>query len=137
MLDPQIDVDAYRQWKAASETGDYESMTGSGKGFYQYSQEGLIEYVLMFGPGESAFAFVDQTYPDQVMENAYFGAATPTQVERGSSMNELIDTTLAALMTGQLDLDSGFDQMVSDWRGMGGDQVIQEIQEILDAYENR
>lgn len=137
LLDPEIDVDAYRQWKAACETGDYENMTGSGKGFYEYNEAGLIEYGLMFGPGESAFAFVDQTYPDQVMENAYFGAATPTQVERGSSMNELIDTTLAALMTGQLDLDSGFDQMVSDWRGMGGDQVIQEIQEILDAYENR
>lgn len=136
LLDPEIDVDAHRQWKAAAKTGDYENMTGSGKGFYDFTQEGLYEYDLMFGPENSAFAFVDQTYPDQVMENAYFGAPTATQIERGSSMTEYLNTTLAALVTGQQDLDSGFDQMAKEWRAMGGDQVIQEITEVLDAYES-
>lgn len=136
LLDPEIDVDAHRQWKAAAKTGDYENMSGSGKGFYDFTQEGLYEYDLMFGPENSAFAFVDQTYPDQVMENAYFGAPTATQIERGSSMTEYLNTTLAALVTGQQDLDSGFDQMAKEWRAMGGDQVIQEITEVLNAYES-
>lgn len=136
LLDPEIDVDAHRQWKAAAKTGDYENMSGSGKGFYDFTQEGLYEYDLMFGPENSAFAFVDQTYPDQVMENAYFGAPTATQIERGSSMTEYLNTTLAALVTGQQELDSGFDQMAKEWRAMGGDQVIQEITEVLDAYES-
>lgn len=136
LLDPEIDVDAHRQWKAAAETGDFENMVGSGKGFYDFTQEGLYEYDLMFGPENSAFAYVDQTYPDQVMENAYFGAPTATQIQRGSSMTEYLNTTLAALVTGQQDLDSGFDQMAKEWRALGGDQVIQEITELLEAYES-
>lgn len=136
LLDPEIDVDGYRQWAAAEKTGDYAGMVGSGKGFYEFTQEGLYEYELMFGPKNSCFAYVDQTYPDQILENAYFGAPTETQAARGSSMSEYLNTTLAALVTGQQDMDTGFDAMVKEWRSMGGDQVIVEIQEALDAYES-
>lgn len=110
--------------------------TRPGKGFYEFNEQGLIEYGMMFGPQDSAFAFVDQTYPDSVMWNAYFGASTPTQVERGSSMSEYLNTTLASLVTGQLEMDSGFDQMVSEWRSMGGDLVIEEITELLNESES-
>lgn len=133
LLDPELDLDGYREWKEASDAGDLDSMTGVGKGYYDYVQAGQIEYDLMFGPEDSAFAFVDETYPDHIVWNAYFGAPTATQVERGSSMDELLNTTLASLVTGQLDMDSGFDQMVSDWRALGGDQVIQEITEIVNG----
>ena len=133
LLDPELDLDGYREWKEADDAGDLDSMTGVGKGYYDYVQAGQIEYDLMFGPEDSAFAFVDETYPDHIVWNAYFGAPTATQVERGSSMDELLNTTLASLVTGQLDMDSGFDQMVEEWRALGGDQVIQEITEIVNG----
>lgn len=136
LLDPEIDVDGYREWKAAADANDFSNIGGSGKGFYEFNEQGLIEYGMMFGPQDSAFAFVDQTYPDSVMWNAYFGASTPTQVERGSSMSEYLNTTLASLVTGQLEMDSGFDQMVSEWRSMGGDLVIEEITELLNESES-
>lgn len=133
-LDTAIDVDAHRQWKEAAKTGNYDDMVGSGKGFYEYDRDGLIEYGMMFGPEDSCFAFVDATYPDQVFPNAYFGAATPTQVERGSTLDEHINTSLAAILSGQAELDSEFDKMASDWRSMGGDQIISEITEVLSEF---
>ncbi len=134
-LDPELDVDGHRGWKAAAEANDFSNIGGSAKGFYEFNEDGLIQYGMMFGPEDSAFAFVDQTYPDQIIWNAYFGAPTATQIERGGSMSEYLNTTLASLITGQVDMDEGFDQMVSEWRSMGGDQVISEITELVESYE--
>lgn len=130
-LDPELDLQGYRDWKKADEDNSLETLGGSGKGFYDCAQAGLKEYELMFGPGESAFAYVDATYPGQVIWNAYFGAPMPTEVERGSSMDEYINTTLFSLITGQMDLDSGFDEMVSSWNSMGGELVTKEVNDRL------
>ena len=74
LLDPELDLDGYREWNEAYDADALDSMTGVGKGYYDYVQAGQIEYDLMFGPEDSAFAFVDETYPDHIVWNAYFGA---------------------------------------------------------------
>lgn len=131
LLDPELDLQGHRDWAKAAETDDYANLGGSGKGFYDFAQEGMLEYQLMFGPGETAFAYVDQTYPNDIVWNAYFGAPMPTQVERGASMSEYLETTMVSLITGQLDMDTGFEEMVSKWKSMGGDMVTDEVNETL------
>ena len=49
LLDPEIDVDGYREWKAAADANDFSNIGGSGKGFYEFNEQGLIEYGMMFG----------------------------------------------------------------------------------------
>lgn len=132
MLDPELDIQGHRDWKKAAEENNYDDLDGSGKAFYNFAQSGLTQYEYMFGPKDTPFAFVDNTYPDQVIWNAYFGAPTNTQVARGSSMDEFLDMTGVAFITGQDELDSGFDKMVEKWYSMGGDQVTKEINEAIE-----
>ena len=95
---------------------------------------GLTAYQYMFGPIDSCFSFVGDTYPDIVVWNAYYGAPTPTWADRWSSMQELIDTTYLQIIQGQVDLDEGFDSMVEEWNSIGGAQVTQEVNEIYASY---
>ena len=132
LLDPELDLQGHRDWKKAAEENNYDNLDGSGKAFYNFAKSGLTQYEYMFGPKDTPFAFVDATYPDQVIWNAYFGAPTLTQVTRGSSMDEFLDMTGVALITGQTDLDSGFDEMVEKWHSMGGDQVVKEINDVIE-----
>lgn len=113
---------------------DMGPLEGSGKNYWDYIKNGLTAYQYMFGPIDSCFAFVNKTYPDIVEWNAYYGAPTATWADRWSSMQELIDTTYLKIIQGQLELDSGFDQMVEEWNSIGGTEVTKEVNEIYAAY---
>jgi putative aldouronate transport system substrate-binding protein len=86
---------------------------------------------MMFGPEDTPFQFVDQSYPDQIMWNAYMGAPTPTEVTRGSSLDELILTTLTSIIQGKTEVNKGFDAMVTEWKNLGGTQVEEEVNAAL------
>lgn len=126
-LDPKIDLKAHQDIKKAIKEGTADKLTGSAKGFYNNMQNGMQSFSLMFGPEDTPFAFVDETYPDNVFWNAYLGAPTPTMVERWSNLDELIGTTLTSIVQGKTEVDSGFDKLVEDWLNMGGKQVTEEV----------
>ena len=130
-LDPMIDLKAHQDIKRALEEGTTDQLTGTAAGFYKSMEEGSWSNKMMFGPVDTPFAFVDQTYPDQVIWNAYTGAPTPTQVARGSNLEELIDTQMTSIIIGKVDADSGFDQLVEDWKAQGGDDITREVNEAL------
>lgn len=126
MLDPMVDLQAYRDIVAADKAGTLDQLTGAGRGFYQSYKAGSIYYWIMFGAGDSSFRFVDQTYPDQIIWNGFVGAPTPTMAERWSSMNEMLITSYTNMITDQEDI-IGFDKIVEQWYSMGGTQVEQEV----------
>ncbi|WP_308635693.1 extracellular solute-binding protein [Paenibacillus silvisoli] len=126
-LDPMIDLKAHQDIKKAVADGTESSLTGSGKGFYDAIQQGNWSINMMFGPGDTPFNFVDASYPGQVMWDAYLGAPSPTEVARGSSMDELLVTTLTSIIQGKTKAESGFDDMVAKWNSLGGEQVTEEI----------
>ncbi|MDI4648568.1 extracellular solute-binding protein [Cohnella hashimotonis] len=126
-LDPMIDLKAHQDIKAAIANGTTDSLGGTAAGFYANIKSGMWTFEMMFGPKDTPFAYVDQSYPDQIVWNAYLGAPTPTQITRGSSMDELIVTTLTAIIMGKTDADQGFDKMVAEWNKLGGDKVTQEV----------
>ncbi|MBW7454876.1 extracellular solute-binding protein [Paenibacillus sepulcri] len=130
-LDPMIDLKGHQDIKQALKDGTTDSLKGSGQGFYKSMEDGNWSISMMFGPTDTPFAFIDDTYPDQVMWDAYLGAPTPTEVTRGSSMDELIVTTLTGIILGKTDADSGFDNMVKEWNNLGGEQVVQEVNAAL------
>ena len=51
--------------------------------------------------------------------------------QRWSSMQEIIDTSYIKMITGEEDVDEGFDKMVSDWMAAGGDKVTEEVNAIV------
>jgi len=53
---------------------------------------------------------------------------TPTMVERWVDMQKLVDQTILNIITGQQPIDS-FDEMVTQWKQIGGDQVTQDVNE--------
>ena len=133
-LDPLVDLTPHLQMKEAMENDSYDQLTGAGKDYWGYIQNGQSAYQYMFGPKDSCFEFVGETYPDLVVWNNYYGAPTKTWADRWSSMQELIDTTYLKIITGELEVDSGFDQMVAEWNSIGGEAVTQEVNEIYSNY---
>lgn len=57
---------------------------------------------------------------------------TPTMVEKFTSLKEYEDAVFHGIIVGEEPLDK-FDNYVNDWKNMGGDALLQEIEEYLKA----
>lgn len=64
---------------------------------------------------------------NNIVKNEFFGIQTPTQVERGASLNKLIAETFTKIIMGE-SLDE-FDKFVSSWKNLGGDDITEEVNE--------
>jgi putative aldouronate transport system substrate-binding protein len=53
---------------------------------------------------------------------------TPTQLERGVDLQKVIDETLIGIIVGEKPIGA-FDEMVTQWKQLGGDQVLQGVNE--------
>ena len=54
--------------------------------------------------------------------------ATPTEMERGADMEKLRNQTFINVIIGQQPI-SAWDEFVTQWKAMGGDQWTQEVNE--------
>ncbi|MBB3125484.1 putative aldouronate transport system substrate-binding protein [Paenibacillus rhizosphaerae] len=126
-LDPSLDLKGHQDIKKALANNTTDQLTGVAKGFYKTMQDGVWGMSMMFGPKDTPFAFVDQTYPDQVIWSEFEGAPTPTMATNWSSMSELLNTEFTAMVQGKKNLDSDFDKMVQNWNNLGGKNVLEEV----------
>ena len=55
---------------------------------------------------------------------------TDSMTARWTSLEKLENEALLAIITGEKDLDY-FDEFVSQWKSLGGDQIMQEATEIV------
>ena len=46
-------------------------------------------------------------------------------------MQEIIDTSYIKIITGEEDVDEGFEKMVKQWNAAGGDKVTEEVNAIV------
>lgn len=130
-LDPMIDIDAHYEWKDAAANGTEDQISGPCKGFYDSYKTGNIEFKLMFGPKDTPFEFVGNTYPQDVLWNKYIAAPVQAYVDNGSTLDELVSTQCTAMVTGEVDIATGFDKMVADWYALGGQDAIDQVNEAL------
>lgn len=130
-----VDLTPHRDMKAAVADGTTDQLTGAGKSFYKYITSGQSSYYYMFGWEDACFNFVDDTYPDIIQWNGYYGAPTDTWADRWSSMQELIDTSYLQIIQGDEDIDNAFQKMVDQWYAIGGQQVTEEVNAIVATYE--
>jgi putative aldouronate transport system substrate-binding protein len=131
-----IDVDGI-DGSAAAFAGKVkpEDVKGPAKSFYNNIKNDWA-WMAMFGPVDSMpgahsagyFMSMQVHNPDvNISPNQFVGAPTPTMVERWAQLLELRDTAVAKIITGQLDVDSGFNQFVADWKKAGGDKITAEV----------
>lgn len=138
-LSATVDLDPCSNMSANynAETGEMNvaGLEGAGATYWEYIQNGYSAYQYMFGPVDSAFCFVAETYPDGLNWNKYLGGPTETQNDRWGSMQELIDTYYLKMINGEIDIDEGFDQMVEEWYNLGGTAVTEEINAAYASYQ--
>ncbi|QJD86402.1 extracellular solute-binding protein [Cohnella herbarum] len=58
--------------------------------------------------------------------NEFYGTPTPTQVERGSSLDKLTDETYLKIIMGSGKTDE-FDKYADSWKKLGGDEIAEEV----------
>lgn len=60
-----------------------------------------------------------------------FPQTTPTMETNLANLEKLEEETLIKIVTGDIDVESGFEKFVTDWNKQGGEQIINEIAEQL------
>lgn len=60
-----------------------------------------------------------------------FPQTTPTMETNLANLEKLEEETFIKIVTGEMDVDSGFDQFVASWKEQGGTQILEEISEQL------
>jgi putative aldouronate transport system substrate-binding protein len=91
---------------------------------------------ILFDPQDAQFAQViqaDQKQMDAVgVSDASLGLYSNTNASKGNVLNQNMLDGLAAIVTGAQPLES-FNQLVSDWRANGGDQIRGELEQAFAA----
>ncbi len=60
-----------------------------------------------------------------------FPQTTPTMETNFANLEKLEEETFVKIVTGEIDVESGFETFVNDWNTQGGTQIISEISEQL------
>lgn len=139
VLSATVDLEPYRIMK---ENYNYETnemneagLYPPGSTYWDYIKNGLSAYKYMFGPVDSCFVYVDKTYPQNLVWNEYIFSPSDTYNERWSSMLEILDSYEIKMITGELDVDKGFEEMVQKWNDAGGTTVTTEFNETYKEFQ--
>ncbi len=64
----------------------------------------------------------------QVTINEYAGPPTATQIEKGGSLDKLMDETFMKIILGSASIEE-FDKYAESWKRLGGDDITKEVNE--------
>ncbi|RED75777.1 extracellular solute-binding protein [Cohnella phaseoli] len=64
----------------------------------------------------------------QYMQNKFYGAPTPTMVDRQEILTKKRDEVYFKIMMNQVSVDE-FDKFVEEWKKLGGDEITKEVNE--------
>jgi len=127
-----IDLACHQAIKKAVKENTTDKLTGAPAIYYSFMEGDNYwwPYPMMFGPENSYFTIVDETYPDKVIWNEFFQAPTQTMGEKWSTLEELLQIDYTKIITGQLSVD-GFENTINNWNNMGGAQITEEVNEAV------
>jgi len=89
-------------------------------------------YYKVFGPDGSFKVINKYVNEGLLMQNEFFGAPTPTMVDRDATLLKMELEVFTKIILG--DPIELFDKFVSDWKNLGGDDITKEVN---DWYANR
>lgn len=127
-------LEAYRQLAEARRTGDMSRLNDEARAIHDNITRFLEEedylgwgWERTYGP-DGAFAILDRyENNNQLLYESFFGAASETMIAKQSILREMQNETYLNIILGRpIEL---FDDFVNDWYRLGGDQVIEEVNE--------
>lgn len=107
-------IPKYYEWKAGN--GPWDEKNRMGRMLSRIDKD--------FGWGETMRIVEDGNF----VYNEYYRNPTPTMVERSSTLTKLTEETFLKIIMGELPVDA-FDKYTQDWLKLGGQQIIEEINE--------
>src|SRR5690606_36753629 len=126
----------YRNINKAIETNDLSVLvTNQQKGNY----EATLDYINTKHPAtfgthavvgtNSPLKVLEQYYTNnQFIVDAFIGASTETMVTKQSTIDKFILGEFTKIIVGNKSVDE-FDQLVSTWNNLGGEQITREVNE--------
>ncbi|WP_414858716.1 extracellular solute-binding protein [Paenibacillus sp. Soil724D2] len=78
------------------------------------------------GPKGSYSLIPDMKKNNQFEQTKFFGAPTPTMVEKNAILEKKRDEVFFKIIMNQVPVDE-FDKFVADWKKLGGDQITKEV----------
>lgn len=124
-----------------------EVLDGGDKGKLNAEELDYYEKIMKYKEGEGRFWCLDKVFgkagsfavinkyvnEDILMMNKFYGAPTPTQVEKSSTLSKMELEVFTKIILGESPIEE-FDKFVDEWRKLGGDDITKEVN---DWYSSR
>ncbi|WP_151736615.1 extracellular solute-binding protein ['Paenibacillus yunnanensis' Narsing Rao et al. 2020] len=133
-------VKAQEEVEAAINSGDTSKMGLEAKLFYDdimdYRSGNLDKWNMerIFGPLSSQGIIKYYRDNDLIVMNEFIYAPTKTMNSKSATLDKLRQETFIKIIYGSLPVDA-FDKFVEDWKKLGGDQITQEVNEVVKANQ--
>jgi putative aldouronate transport system substrate-binding protein len=132
----EIEVNDFYELRDSTANQDFSILEGSDySGWYDpicaFLYEGTLDgngWVMarMAGPEHSSFGVLIDIYENDRYIDQAFGGLTDTMVEKWSTLENLELQVMTKIIMGQEPVSS-FDDFVAEWKELGGDQILAEI----------
>lgn len=131
---PMINILPYRDAvKVVNGEMAVEDLKGASLSYWEFCQADWgwsKEWMPSNNEFKTAGDHIEHVLQNDLLFTDYFvGAKTPTMVERFNSMEEMMDTEITKIITGESEVEAGFNAMVESWYAMGGEQITAEVNE--------
>ncbi|MFV0401211.1 MAG: hypothetical protein ACK5LX_11415 [Oscillospiraceae bacterium] len=110
-------------WVADNIDQNQRFMDGDDSMFCTYIWSGPGDY-----SGQGRIHYYDQN--DMFLQNAYTGPNTDAHVQFKSTLDQLRLETFTKIIMGETSIDE-FDNFVTQWKSLGGDQITEQVNENL------
>lgn len=91
-------------------------------------------YNKVFGENGSFTVISQYDQMNRYMKNEFFGAPTPTMVQKSATLNKMELETFIKIILGDASVNE-FDQYVDEWKKVGGDDIAKEVNELMRVYQ--
>lgn len=131
---PMINILPYRDAvKVVNGEMAVEDLKGASLSYWEFCQADWgwsKEWMPSDNEFKTAGDHIEHVLQNDLLFTDYFvGAKTETMVERFNSMEEMMDTEITKIITGESEVEAGFNAMVKSWYAMGGEQITAEVNE--------
>jgi putative aldouronate transport system substrate-binding protein len=136
---PLKNLNAHERVVAAFAGGDTSKLNEEEKGYYdgvvaaKNGDNNFWGVSKMYGPGGSLGVLSGYEKDGRIMDNQFFGAPTPAMGDKESTLQKMQLETFTGIIMGEP--IEKFDQFVSDWKKLGGDQMTGEVNEWFKAQQ--
>jgi len=133
---PKANLENYRHLQPALAAGSDEGLTPSEKYYYgeimKFRNGDNIGWGFdrVFGPEGSQGVFDKLDKENRFLYTSFYGAPVPAQADNLSTLDKMELETFTRIIMGEVGIEA-FDKFVTDWKKIGGEQILKEMNEWL------